>query len=488
MQSFIQWWDQKTGAAVLLLALLLSAGACGPKSPDRSGRTAVVLDLRQAVDQSAGLSEPLVSNQAASGVRMMGMLKITASDLTEPVIFFLPDLQMGSVQQLWVPSGPRRTFELWIYEIPPTSVTPDTFPATLFVTLTPRELRTLDLTGEEVNLQLVMGAESNLAQVGTYNNDGYIEMDRASRVERVPGNCRIILSATLIDPEFNSLRLGPFPLHVGLDPNFLDGEYLISEVPAGREFKLALENPFVGWSGESDQTLVSSTLNPNPINVLLSGLLPLTLTPANGMVGNGLVGDTVKFQAAGGYGSYNFTTALENYSEGADVSISDTGLYRTEGIIGGDTVDAVTVSDTCSPTDQATAQVYWFTAPILLGGFSVPAISPASGYYTGGDSISINGQGFDTTTQVFFGSNQATTTTLLGFYQMQAVNPAGNQDSYVDVRVFNPRSNPLFPDFVGFDSTMVNAFYYFGGGCAFEAPILPGSKDRFKYSPQDEVK
>jgi len=485
MQNLIKWWDQKTGAAALLLALLLGAGACGIKSQDRPGQTAVVLDLRQAADQSAALPGPLLSSPAASGERLVGLLKITAPDLTEPVRFLLPDLQLGSVQTIWAPSGPARTFELLIYDILPGATTADTFPATLLITLTPRDLRTLDLIGEQVALELVMAANTSLAQVGTYNSDGYIEINRSGAPELLPGNCGIVANATMIDPEFNSLRLGPFPLNIGLNP----GEYLISQVPAGRSFKLALENPFAGWSGESDETLVSDTLNPNPINVLLPGFQLLAISPANGLVGDGLVGETVQFQPSGGFGVYSFQSRLDQMSGGSIASISNTGLYAVTGsTLGGDTLDTVTMNDACSTDDLVTAQVYWYMVPMMLdSGTYGPAVSPSSGYINGGDYVYINGQGFDANTQVFFGGNPASLYTF-SYNQLYVITPRGaTPDAYVDVRAFNPRSNPLFPGFVGFDSILVNAFSYYSGGCAFAAPMLPGSPDRFIYSPQDEV-
>ena len=500
MQNLIQWWDQKTGAAVLLLALLLGAGACGIKSQDRSGQTAVVLDLRQAADQSAALPGPLLSNQAAPGTRLVGLLKITAPDLTEPVRFLFPDLQLGSIQTIWVPSGTARTFELLIYEIPPAAVAPDTFPATLLITLTPRELRTLDLAGDAVALELVMGADPSLAQIGTYIEDGYIEMDRNGRVERVPGNCSIVLNATLIDPEFNDLSLGPFPLHIGLDPTFLPGEYLISQVPAGRSFKLELANSYAGWLGESEETLVSSIENPNPINLLLSGFQLLALSPANGLVGDGFIGDTVKFQGSGGYGAYNFSNLLSR-GNSAVGSISDTGLYRVDGTYGEDTVDTVTMSDACSPNDRLTAQVYWYMVPLLATGGGAPrpgspirspatplAIYPPYGDVAGGTYVYLYGQGFDAKTQVFFGDTQISSIPYWTYSEIDLITPPWPTEQYVDVRLFNPRSNALFPDFIGFESIYPGAFSYTsGGGNTFVLPARTGSSDRFKYSPQDEV-
>ena len=498
MQSFIQSWGQKTGAVVLLLALGLSAAACGIKSQDSPGQTAVVLDLRSAAEQSAAITGSSASGQIADSTRLVGLLQITAADLPQPIQYLFPDLHLGTVQQILVPSGTGRTFELWIYEIPAPPVLPNTFPATLLITLTPRELRTLDLTGEVVTLELVMTEDPYLGSIGSYNGDGYIQMDRADGLEPVPGACGVVVEATLIDPAFNGLELGPFPLNIGLDPTFLDGEYLITQVPTGRSFNLKIGNPFAGWSGESDQTLVSSTVNPNPINVVLTGLQPLALAPTNALVGDGMIGESFRFQPSGGYGAYNFSNLLSrgNYVVG---SISDTGLYRVEGTFGGDTVDTVTMSDACSPNlTPVTAQVYWYMVPILnTGGVGKPGspskgisssdassggpisgVWPSSGGVAGGDSIWLYGQGFDKNTQVFFNATQLSSVTFINYNELNVITRSWPREEYVDVRVFNPRSNALFPGFTGFDSIYPGAFQYTAGGGGGCPPICKPAAEK----------
>jgi hypothetical protein len=489
MQSFIQSWGQKTGAVVLLLALVLSAAACGIKSQDSPGQTAVVLDLRSAAEQSAAITGLSASGLIADSTRLVGLLQITAADLPQPVQYLFPDLHMGSVQQILVPSGTGRTFELWIYEIPAPPVLPNTFPATLLVTLTPRELRTLDLAGEVVTLELVMTEDPFLGSIGSYNGDGYIQMDRAGTPEPVPGACGVVVEATLIDSAFNGLELGPFPLNIGLDPTFLDGEYLITQVPTGRSFKLKIGNPGAGWNGESDQTLVSSTVNPNPINVVLTGLQPLALATTNALVGDGMIGESVRLQPSGGYGAYNFTSLLYGMSVGGIVSISSWGLYTVTGTFGEDTVDTVTMSDACSPNlSTVKAQVYWYMVPLLYTGGGavslkvgspskgisssdaasgpISGVQPPYGGVAGGDSIWLYGQGFDNNTQVFFNATQISSVTFESYGALNVITPSWPSEQYVDVRVFNPRSNALFPDFKGFDSIYPGAFQYTAGtGC-----------------------
>lgn len=504
MQNFSPRKGQKTGALLLLLVLFLSASACGirPKNNGSGGQTAVLLDLRQGQAQSA-LDAAAASGQGA-GVLLVGLLEITGPGLRQPVRFLFPDLQFDAPQTILVPSGSSRTFELWVYEIPSTPGQPNTFPATLLVTLTPPELRTVDLTGDDVSLELVLGPDPDLGGIGTYNGDGYIEMDRAGAPEPVPGNCRIVLEATLIDPAFDDLALGPFPLSIGLDPTFLDGEYLISDVPVSRDFKLQLGNPWMGWSGESATTLVGSTTNPNPIDVVLSGIQPLSIGLPNSYVGDGLIGDAVDLLPSGGYGSFDFSS---NFSALGVASIApNTGIYTVIGTLGQDSVDDVVVSDRCSPTDQLHATVYWYMVPLLntvgggelslspqdiirSNGGPIPGVQPSSGSTTGGNSLWLYGQGFDANTQAFFNTTPLSSLTFVSYSELNAITPAWPSAQNVDVRVFNPRSNALFPDFKGFDSLYPNAFQYIsgGGGNAFVLPPLPGSPDRFKYSPQDEV-
>ncbi|OGP58683.1 MAG: hypothetical protein A2V67_16740 [Deltaproteobacteria bacterium RBG_13_61_14] len=477
MRSSIQPSTLRTSAAVLALLLLFSLAGCGihPQGDDSSGRTAVMINLSLAQDQA----RPLASEQSAGIARLEVLIHITGPGLTDPIKYLIHDLQLGTSITLWVPTGSSRTFEVWIYQIPATAPAPDTFPATLLVTVTPPALRTVDLIGDEVSVTIQVAPAPDLASVGTYNNNGYLEIIGGSSPQLIPGSCGIVTQVTFIDPAFDNLALGPVPVHVGLAPNYLDGEYLITGVPLGRYFQLLVQQTWAGWSGKSEKVLISNDANPNPINVLLQGYQALGLSPANDYVADGLPLRTVSFQVTGGSGTYNFFSDLAMMGL---ASISPYGLYSVTGTVYADTVDTVTVTDDCFEGDSATAEVFWYLAPVLMPSES-PAISPTSGSELGGDYVYLYGMGFDATTQVFFGGILAPTINFYDYYSMDAITPP-HSPGVVDVRVFNPRSNSLLPDFAGFDFTMSNGFQYYAGGPAnkFEAPFV-GDPSRYQYTP-----
>ena len=434
----------------------------------------MLLNLRLAQEEAS----PQASDLAAGIARLEALIHITGPDLTDPIKYLIHDLQLGTSTTLWVPTGSSRTFEVWIYEIPSTPPSLDTFPATLLVTVTPPALRTVDLAGDEVSVTIQVAPAPDLASVGTFNNDGYLEIQGGSGPQLIPGSCGIVTQVTFVDPAFDNLALGPVPVHVGIAPSFLDGEYLITGVPLARYFQLLVQQPWAGWSGKSEKVLISNDASPNPINVLLDGYQPLGLNPPADYVADGLPLRTVSFRVTGGSGTYNFFSELAM----GLASISSAGLYSVTGTAYADTIDTVTVTDVCFESDSATAEVFWFLAPTLLDSASYgPPVSPPWGSELGGESIWLNGMGFDSTTQVFFGDIPASIS-FFSYNQLLAISPP-HPLGVVDVRVFNPRSNPLLPDFAGFDFTLSNGFEYDGGAAnKFEAPFV-GDPSRYQYTP-----
>jgi hypothetical protein len=101
----------------------------------------------------------------------------------------------------------------------------------------------------------------------------------------------------------------------------------------------------------------------------------------------------------------------------------------------------------------------------------------------GGEFIWLSGMGFDSATQVFFDDTLAPSINFWGYNQLEVTTPP-HLPGVVSVRVFNPRSNPLFPEFTGFDFTLSNGFQYYAGGPAnkFEAPFV-GDPSRYQYTP-----
>ena len=473
MRSSIQPSTLRTSATLLALLLLFGLGSCGvhPQKDSRN-RTAVILDLSLAQEEAS----PQASDLGAGIARLETLIHITGPDLTDPIKYLIHDLQLQTSYTLWIPTGPARTFEVWIYEIPSTPPLFDTFPATLLVTITPPALRTVDLIGDEVSLELQVDLAPDLALVGTYNADGYLQFVGSEGPQLIPGYCGLVTEVTFVDPAFDYLRLGPVPVNVGL----ADGEYLITDVPLGRYYQLIVEQPSAGWTGRSEKVLISNDASPNPINVLLEGYHSLEINPAADYVADGLPLPTVSLQVTGGSGTYNsFSSDLTP----ALASISPAGLYSVTGTVYADTIDTVTVTDACFG-DYATAEVFWFLAPMLLDSATYgPQVSPASGSELGGEFIGLNGMGFDSTTQVFFGNKSSPSVNFLSYNQLEVITPP-HPPGFVDVRVVNPRSNPLLRDFAGFDFTLSNGFEYFAGGPAnkFEAPFV-GDPSRYQYTP-----
>jgi hypothetical protein len=103
---------------------------------------------------------------------------------------------------------------------------------------------------------------------------------------------------------------------------------------------------------------------------------------------------------------------------------------------------------------------------VIRSGATIPGVQPPYGGVAGGESIWLYGQGFDANTQVFFDATQLSSITFVDYYDLYVTTPSWPSEEYVDIRLVNPRSNALFPDFKGFDSLYPNVFQYMAGtGC-----------------------
>ncbi|MCI0347851.1 MAG: Ig-like domain-containing protein, partial [Acidobacteriales bacterium] len=101
---------------------------------------------------------------------------------------------------------------------------------------------------------------------------------------------------------------------------------------------------------------------------------------------------------------------------------------------------------------QGDTEGSWQTVPGFTAGSqvtrnlppSIASVAPANGPVTGGTSVTITGQGFTSTSSVFFGQSAAASTTFVDSSTLQAVAPAGSQGS-VEVRVVNVNGTAALP-------------------------------------------
>ena len=102
------------------------------------------------------------------------------------------------------------------------------------------------------------------------------------------------------------------------------------------------------------------------------------------------------------------------------------------------TVD-VRVSVSGQPSDTSNNDQFTYVAPPPAGSLSVSSVSPNGGATSGGSTVTISGDGFDTTpgnTTISFGPNQATNVNCTDAKTCTALSPGGS--GTVDVQVSTP--------------------------------------------------
>ncbi len=438
------------GIIAIILVSVLVCSNCGVDPADHQNQTSVVLDIDAYISSLQSSRAGMASAAQLSLIppRYDIMVRVTAPDMETPVDWFIYDYKLGDEHLIWIPSGVDRTFEMWLYETPAGTPKAGFFPATLHVTTTPAQDRTIDLVGELVVLNLSLEPHPLLSTVQTFNNEGYLHIFVGIIPYRIPGYgaapCQIDLGVIFVDLDFGGLWLREMPLTVG--PG--NGEYFVANVPAGRNIAMIVWNRYAGWLGRSADTLILD--QPNPVNVWCLGWKDIKVEPANVAVADGLTPQLIGFVATGGFGEYNFSHTLNDFY--AQIHPTN-GQYNVTGTLGSDSVDRIFATDACGLTGTVSANAYWYVAPHL------DFIRPDISFMSGGGVADIYGSGFDATSQAYIGSTMADTMFMADWW-LQAVIPPVIFPGYYNVRVLNPKSNVNLPGFTGFESVLYRSFRY----------------------------
>jgi len=133
--------------------------------------------------------------------------------------------------------------------------------------------------------------------------------------------------------------------------------------------------------------------------------------------------------------------------EAAVTYISDTRLRATAPAVAAPTIVDVTVQAVSGITSTLT-DVYTYTAPVDPVP-TITAVSPNTGYTTGGKNVYIDGTNFNSTSQVYFGSLPSESVTYISDTRLRARTPAVGAPSKVDVKVVNGTQEAVLP--LGFE-------------------------------------
>lgn len=76
--------------------------------------------------------------------------------------------------------------------------------------------------------------------------------------------------------------------------------------------------------------------------------------------------------------------------------------------------------------------------PEIIEKLEITSISPTQGFITGGETITITGKLIDPAAKVYFGNNEATSTTFVNATSIKAIAPAVDTTGKVDVKIENP--------------------------------------------------
>gem|GEM_PF-1948787 len=468
----------------LILSVIILNACSGEKRDDGSTEVKIIMNGEfNRVPEGINKSEQKVSQYTYNL-----LLKITAPDLSEPLIFLNPDYQPGTQWTVLVPNGTARTFELIEYTVFD-SISYNYFNFSMYIPSNPPEERTYDLTGSPIDVAIPL----------TYSETGYLSsgsgggwllgmppakspgisvssaitypgliMKTPSGDVYVPNCYGIVLRAFLVDPEFPGLVLGPALLDMET-PRF-PGEYSLGGIPVNRTYQVIVTNPESGWQGSSDFfTLPNQPSSELHRSIILTGYQPLEIVPNNFPVKDGDTTFKQTLDIKGGWIKGYFSIWNDQFSYGS-VSWGDThrtkiDYYASPGGLGDGGTDIVHVEDSCDYS-QATAKAWWYKAP------KISSISPDPICPDGGDIIYIYSTdfNFDIITydsiysEIFLDGTYYHTLggdrSGIDYIWFNAPRkPAG----FYTLKVRNKRTNPKLPNFEGWaDSIRVE---YNKSGC-----------------------
>ena len=456
----------KTLTFGLALSLgLIILNSCGPLAhPEGKTQVKILLNTEELLSASNfHQSKQVVVGEEP---KIYLMLKVTAPDLDPPLTYFNLNYQPGQDWTIFVPNGKKRTFEVLMYMMEPYSS--QDFPAYFYRPATPPSLRTYDLEGKPLVIEMTLEEPiSGVIGSDIVNSQGLLQMELPSgTTEPLFTSCSyastsmesFYLEIYFRDLEFNNLRLGPiiysFPVS---SPS--PGTYRIDGVPLGRTYVIEVEHKALGWYGASAPFVLPADTSetPYPVDVVIRGFKPLNLgntDPPALLVRNG---DTAgyPFQIKAGWGAYSFSSGFLSSGNASIFPIMPERAkyaYYPNTTLMADSVDKILITDLCNGSNL-TIPAHWYLAP-KISYVDPPVLSirpecyPPQFIYT----ITISGSGFDpnTVSVLIDGSNAGINITYSDYNYIDFELASPKSEGYHKLKVINLRSDPLFPDFKGF--------------------------------------
>jgi len=437
-------------------------------SPRSSDQTEVKILLN--TEELLSASDLHQSKQVVVGkeLKIYLMLKVTAPELDTPLTYFNLDYQPDQDWTILVPNGKKRTFEVLMYMAFPYSY--QDFPAYFYRPANPPSLRTYDLVGTPIVIEMPLEEPiSGVIGSDTANSQGLLQMELPSgTTEPLFTSCSYASTSTesfyleiyFRDLEFNNLRLGPSIYAFPVSPAPTPGAYTIYNVPFGRTYVIEVEHKALGWYGASAPFVLPADTSgtPYPVDVIIRGFKPLNLgktDPPALLVKNGDTVAEYPFQIKAGWGAYSFSSAFLSSGDASIFPIMPERAkyaYYPNTTLMADNVDNILITDLCDGS-TLTIQAYWYLAPKIDPmpmGVDPPVLSTRPGCYP--LQVYVYGSGFDMNNALVLidGSSAGITNLNRMDYVIDFELASPKSEGYHKLKVINPRSNPLFPDFKGF--------------------------------------
>ena len=451
-----------------LVGFIIILNACGISPEDQTEVTVnISKEVFNSANNQAQRSEQVVTPgpSESSTVVYHLLVKVTAPELAKPLIYTKLNYEPGTDFKIYVPNGKKRTFDVLIYEEIKSNFLFDMFPAILYLPPNPPSERTFDLIGKPLILDITVQALDpySLPSIGTdENGKGKILMEMPDGTIQPVPSCSTTdyvtayVNAYFRDLEFKDLRMGPITLPLpydAIDPT-LTGYYFIQDIPFGRTYVLEFEQPVLGWFGATEPFTLPSDTAIHPLDVILTGFQPFappSVIPEALFVKNGDTSKTYIFQIQfkGGWGACSVESDFWNYVE----------IYPENPVLGeysyrplmsmGDSISDTIRIKLCEGS-SIKLMAYWYMAPDITSVSPDRVPTNLSCYPL---TLTIQGKNFDTTNaEVWIDNTPISPSTLLSStITIDLTSPLSAGTHQIKVR--NPRSNPNYPDFKGFEDT-----------------------------------
>jgi len=447
-------------SALVFVGTILILNACGI-SPDDKTEVKILISKDFLNSSKAQRSAQTLTT---GEILYHLIVRVTAPDLAKPIIFTKPKYEPGTDFEILLPNGKKRTFDVLMYE-EYKPAPPSEFPATLWIpSISPLE-RTFDLVGKPLVLEMALTQTLNLADIGTDTNanKGFIWMETSPQNYIPIPECGNFVELFFQDLEMPEVWMGP----VVYTLSGTTGSYNISWVPVGRPYKIIAKNKALGWDGGSNIFLLDGSTSFYPVDIYLSGFKPLSpegVAPDNLLVKDGDTQGQYPFSITSGWGAYDVTNL---YSTSATINpeMPFTYYYQPVFPFGADIVDSIIITDMCYGS-SVRVNAYVYLAPDISDVYP-PVISTwASTCYP--QTIYVYGSGFDTTNSVVLIDDSSADITIINRwdYEIDFELAKPRSQGIHTIKVINPESNPLFPNFTGFSSNEFNV-QFADTSCAF---------------------